>query len=245
MYYDTHCHIDLLKNRNEIIKEIEANKIYTIAMTNLPILFEKLQKEISSKYIKIALGFHPELIYNYRHLIPKMWDCIDKTKYIGEIGLDFNKNISREDKEIQFNFIKELLYKCHLSGNKILSLHSRGAEKELNFLIKNTFNGVLIFHWYTGEIRILKDLIKKECYFSINHSMIKTKSGQRIIQYLPLNKILLETDYPFIKNINSISKKEILHEIIMGISKIKNIEVQKIENILFDNFKFIINKTNT
>ena len=64
--YDTHIHLDLFKNQDELIKEIEDNKIYTIAVTNLPILFTKLNNRLSSKYIKPALGLHPELLFEYQ-----------------------------------------------------------------------------------------------------------------------------------------------------------------------------------
>ena len=43
--YDTHFHLDLQKNVKSAIEEISTNKIYTIAMTNLPVLYEKEQKE--------------------------------------------------------------------------------------------------------------------------------------------------------------------------------------------------------
>ena len=64
--FDTHLHLDLFRDRNKIIKEIENNKSYTIAVTNLPILYEKYVKIYGDlKYIKFALGFHPELVYEY------------------------------------------------------------------------------------------------------------------------------------------------------------------------------------
>ena len=87
--YDTHCHLDLLKNQADIISKIEEFKIYTIAVTNLPVLYKKLQVNITSKYIRPALGFHPELILKYKHHIPQMWDLLDEARYIGEVGLDF------------------------------------------------------------------------------------------------------------------------------------------------------------
>ena len=46
--YDTHFHLDLQKDRNVAIREIEENKIYTIAVTNLPDLYRKESGEIAS-----------------------------------------------------------------------------------------------------------------------------------------------------------------------------------------------------
>ena len=60
--YDTHFHLDLQKDISAAINEINSNQIYTIAMTNLPVLYEKELRKYESSYIRIALGFHPELI---------------------------------------------------------------------------------------------------------------------------------------------------------------------------------------
>lgn len=94
--YDTHCHIDLLKNIDSVIDNINNQAIYTIAVTNLPPLFVSLKNKINSQYIRIALGFHPELIEDYKHHIPQMWDLLPDARYIGEVGLDYKngkKNI--------------------------------------------------------------------------------------------------------------------------------------------------------
>ena len=64
--YDTHFHLDLQKDRIGAIYEIEEHQIYTIAVTNLPDLYRKESGEIASKYIRFALGFHPELIHHYK-----------------------------------------------------------------------------------------------------------------------------------------------------------------------------------
>ncbi len=62
--FDTHIHLDLFEDRENIIKYIEEEKSYTIAMTNLPILYKKyINKYKDLKYIRFALGFHPELVY--------------------------------------------------------------------------------------------------------------------------------------------------------------------------------------
>ena len=61
--YDTHFHLDLHKDRNSVITEIENQKIYTIAVTNLPDLYRRESIEIASKYIRFSLGFHPELLH--------------------------------------------------------------------------------------------------------------------------------------------------------------------------------------
>ena len=63
LYHDTHFHLDLWKNPKDILKKIEAKKIYTMAVTNAPSVF-KLTYQLTQglKYIRPALGYHPEVI---------------------------------------------------------------------------------------------------------------------------------------------------------------------------------------
>lgn len=87
---DTHMHFDLYNNRNEVLDYIENNHSYTIAVTNLPDLFERsLHLCEKRKFSRIALGFHPELVYQYSNQILKFDRYVSATRYIGEIGLDF------------------------------------------------------------------------------------------------------------------------------------------------------------
>ncbi len=240
LYYDTHCHIDLGNGIEEIIDEIENEKIYVIAVTNLPVLYDKLDKTLSSKYIRPSLGFHPELVFKYRNLIPKLWEYLEKTRYIGEIGLDFNKNTTKEDKEVQINFLKELFKRCNLTERKIISIHSRGAEREIEDILIDDFNGVLIFHWYTGGIKVMETFLETGAYFSVNKAMTNSKSGKKIIKNIPLDRILIETDFPFAENSENKYKKIILDEIIFEISQIKHISIFEAQKILSNNFKMVI-----
>lgn len=241
-YYDTHIHLDLIKNESleKIKKKIEEDKIYVVAVTNLPDLFIKLNNQIKSKYIRVCLGFHPELVYEYHSQIPKMWKNLSATRYIGEVGLDFSNNILNENKKIQIDFFKNLINKCEEYNDKILSIHSRNAENEIIDIIKNVKKSKLIIHWYSGELLNLERLIKKEVYFSINEKMCKSKKGQSLIKQIPTNKILIETDYPFINNTYKTYSKKNLIQIIFEISKIKNIDYNEIEKRLFQNFKELI-----
>ena len=232
--YDTHFHLDLQQSRNEIIEEIERNMIYTIAVTNLPPLYEKLKKELNSKYIRIALGFHPELISQYSKYIPEMWRLLPDARYIGEVGLDLK--VAAESKKLQVTFFEELIERCNSFGNKILSVHSRMATSEVISIIGDKFNGNVILHWYSGTDKVQRSAINAGCFFSVNYSMLQTDSGRRIIMNIPEKKILIETDSPFVCINKHIFSPLHLPVITEGIARIKNIETENMKNILWDNF---------
>lgn len=195
--HDTHFHLDLQKDKRGAIENIAKNEIYTIAMTNLPDLYQKEVSLYGQKYIRIALGFHPELIHEYPNKISVMWKHLAEARYIGEVGLDFtNKSHVKE----QIAFFSELIARCKNDSNKIISIHSRGAENEILDIIGTNFNFIPILHWYSGTIGNLRKACDRGYYFSINSSMIRTKKFVQMLGYIPRDKILLETDSPFTSN---------------------------------------------
>ena len=192
--YDTHFHLDLQKDKPKAIETITKNGIYTIAMTNLPDLYQKEVSLYGQKYIRIALGFHPELVHEYPNKIPLMWKYLAEARYIGEVGLDFtDKSHTKE----QISFFSELIARCKNDSNKIISIHSRGAEKEVIDIIGTNFKFTPILHWYSGTIRTLKIACERGYYFSVNLSMTRTKKFAQMLECIPNDKLLLETDSPF------------------------------------------------
>lgn len=193
--YDTHFHLDLQKDRTTAIREIEENRIYTIAVTNLPDLYRKESGEIASKYIRFALGFHPELIHQYKGQIPLMWELLPEARYIGEVGLDF---VDVTHKNEQLVFFSELIERCRYDNNKIITIHSRLAVRQVLDIIGDNFRFKPILHWFTGSKKELLNAIEKGFYFSVNKSMMNTKKFQSMLALIPKERLLLETDSPFI-----------------------------------------------
>ena len=198
MIIDTHCHFDMMPNPEGYISAKEKAGDIVIGMTNLPSHFKMGQSHlIGYKHIRLALGLHPLLAAENRKELTLFKRLVDQTSYIGEIGLDF----STEGIATKNSVLWEVL--ATIKGKKkIVSVHSRNAEKELldmlcEFEIKN-----VIFHWYSGPVDLIPAIIERGFYFSINESMCRSKNGQSIIGKIPREKILTETDAPYNKRTN-------------------------------------------
>lgn len=235
--YDTHFHLDLQKNVKAAIEEISANKIYTIAMTNLPVLYEKEQKEYEDSYIRIALGFHPELIGEYKKYIPMMWEKLPNARYVGEVGLDFSDSTYKKE---QLAFFEELIEKSREDKNKILSIHSRKAEIEVLNCLRGRISFKPILHWYTGNIKNIEDAVDIGCYFSINQKMMQTIKFKKMVEIIPLNRILLETDSPFGSNTKAHSN--MLIQTTSMLANIFNMKKDDVEQTLWNNFQALLKK---
>jgi TatD DNase family protein len=236
---DTHCHIDLYENPFEIIRECEQESIITIGVTNLPSHFAMgYPHVINCKKVRLALGFHPlyaEQFTKEFHLFVKY---LSMTSYVGEIGLDFSRE-GKETKDIQLFYFKKILEE--LKGkNKILSIHSRKAEKEVLKLLVDYDIKNAIFHWYSGPLSLISEIVDHGYFFSINPAMIKTKSGQEIISKIPFTNLLTESDGPFIQHQNKNVKPKDVRLIINYLSRITGKQNNELENQILKNFKTVI-----
>jgi TatD DNase family protein len=237
-FYDTHCHLDLFDDFDNTVNEIERNHIYTIAVTNLPILYSKLKNRINSKFIRPALGFHPELLFQYQKYIPDMWKLLPDAKYIGEVGLDFK--IGKDYKSLQVSFFEELISRCNNLGGKILTVHSRLSADETISIIGPNFNSKVILHWYSGSLTSMKTAIDNGYFFSVNYSMLNSDSGRRIIKMIPSDRMLIESDAPFIKIQNQTFRPSDLKSILIALSIIKGIGIDNLYFLLWNNFKKLV-----
>ena len=201
MIIDTHCHFDMMPNPEGYISAKEKAGDIVIGMTNLPSHFKMGQSHlIGYKHIRLALGLHPLLAAENRKELTLFKRLVDQTSYIGEIGLDFStEGIATKNEQISVLWVVLATIK---GKKKIVSVHSRNAEKELldmlcEFEIKN-----VISHWYSGPVDLIPAIIERGFYFSINESMCRSKNGQSIIGKIPREKILTETDAPYNKRTN-------------------------------------------
>lgn len=241
MIIDTHCHIDLYENPKKLLTECEQEGIIVFAMTNLPSHFEMGQPFfLHMKNIRLSLGLHPLYAERHKFEYPIFLRNLDKTSYIGEIGLDFSRE-GISTKELQYNTLDKVL-KAISSKNKILSIHSRKAEKEvLELLLKYKIKNA-IFHWYSGSISLMYKILDAGYYFSVNPSMISSLTGQSIISRIPMNRLLTESDGPFIQIENRVIHPIDIAKVIKYISNTRNKAISEVEYQIRLNFNELIKK---
>ena len=239
MIIDTHCHIDLYPNPRKVLQDCVKANITVLAMTNLPSHFEMGYSHFQSlRKIRLALGMHPLMADFHKKEFDLFLKNINKTSYIGEIGLDFSKE-GYETKDIQLASFNRIL-KLVSDKKKILSIHSRKAEKEVFELLQHYKIQNAIFHWYSGGLNLIKIISDAGYYFSVNPAMINSMSGQKIISKIPKENILTETDGPFIYKGNLPLIPGEIEEVLDYLSKIWNINIDEVQNIINVNFKNLI-----
>ncbi|HAV1413218.1 TatD family hydrolase [Vibrio parahaemolyticus] len=197
---DMHCHVDLYPQHQKVLDDIERSNYYVLSVTTVPSAFEgtvNLTKGL--KHCKTALGLHPQLAHLRKNELPVFDRLIEKTKYVGEIGLDGSKGW-REHFDDQLMVFNHILKKCESFDDKVLTIHSLNAVDETLLCLKEHPNaGTPILHWFLGTKKQLLEAVDLGCYFSVGPAMLASARGKRIVSWIPRPKMLLETDGPFAK----------------------------------------------
>ena len=195
---DTHCHIDQFEAPEVVARLTEQKRIFTIAVTNLPSHYQLACKHLAGfRYVIPALGMHPLAAREHASEIQLFRELIAAVRFVGEVGLDFSAN-GRSTADLQFAAFDEVI-QLAVMPFRIITLHSRGAEREVLDCLKRHRAGPVIFHWFSGSRRMLEEIFAAGHYISLNPAMTSTQKWQKRLSALPRERVLTETDGPFAK----------------------------------------------
>jgi len=239
---DAHFHLDLLPDPPRIAVEAEASHIHVIAVTNAPsVFFHTLALSTGKQFIHPAVGLHPELVKSHGHERLAMWECLSQTRFVGEVGLDY-VTTDTTNRSLQREVFSEILSHCADYGNKILSVHSRRSSNDVIQMIGPDYPGIVILHWFSGSKRDLEQAVKFGFYFSVNPSMIHSKTGGSLIERIPLNRILTETDSPFVRVKGQAALPYHVAEVVAGIAETLGHPIALVRRQVCDNFQRILER---
>ena len=243
---DSHAHYDdesFDEDREEVLNQITKNGV--IGILNCASSYNSLKAtdELSKKYDYIygALGIHPENAFEMKEdtleEIKRYISKNPKIVAIGEIGLDYywNENPPKEvQKDIfrkQMNLAKEL--------DLPVVIHDREAHQDTLEIIKEfpEVNGVV--HCFSGSVEFAKECLKLGYYIGFT-GVVTFKNAKKVVEVakeMPLDRILVETDCPYMSpepNRGKRNKSDYIEYIINKIAEIKEIDPYE-ANMQFNN----------
>ena len=245
---DSHCHLDhepLLSDLSNIIKrskDIGIKKLLTISTTLES--FERIKKIIKiDEMIYGTIGIHPHET-DKQHItsdfIVENLSQNPKIIGIGETGLDFFYNNSLKNKQIS-SFKNHI--EASIKTNVPIIIHSRNAEDE-TFDILNDYknkNLKILMHCFTGTKEFAENLLTLNVFFSAS-GIITFKNSvdlQNTFKFIPLDKILIETDSPFLAPVPNRGKKNepsFIYFTAKKLAEIKNISNSELIKSTSNNF---------
>ena len=245
---DSHCHLDhepLFSDLDNVIhrsKKVGIKKLLTISTSIESFL---RVKEIVNKdgIIYGTVGIHPHEVDKNKIDVDFIMKNLNENKKIigiGETGLDFYYDNSDRDKQ-------EESFRIHieaaLKANIPLVIHSRNAEDKMFEILDDFKNKKLkiLMHCFTGSQQFAEKLLKFNSYFSASGIITFKNSAelQKTFKFLPLERILIETDSPFLAPVPNRGKKNepsFIDFTATKLAEITEIEKSNLIKITTDNF---------
>tara|TARA_B100001057_G_scaffold426728_1_gene451051 strand:+ start:3636 stop:4397 length:762 start_codon:yes stop_codon:yes gene_type:complete len=238
---DSHCHLDhepLFNNLDDILKrskDVGIEKLLTICTTLES--FKKIKELVKKDAIIFGTyGIHPHEAKNDKVTSKIIIDQIIKNEKIigiGETGLDFYYNLS--DKQDQITSFEEHI-KAAIELDIPLIIHSRNAENETFEILQNfkKYNLKILMHCFTGSRLFAEKLLNLNAYFSAS-GIITFKNSldlQETFKFIPLEKVLIETDSPYLAPVPNRGKKNEPSFVKYTAEKLASIKDVSTENLI-------------
>ncbi len=241
MLIDTHCHIDFSDfdlDRKQVLDA--ALKAGIKAVINVASSFEgsknalKVANEFDNVYASV--GIHPHDAKDFKaEQLPVLKNLAKDKKVvaIGEVGLDFYRNLSEPD--IQ----KDIFNKFILLAQELklpLIVHSRLAQEDTLAILKNHHNisstGVVI-HCFSGDLDYLKKCLDLGFFvsFTCNVTYKKADAIRQVLKTVPLERMFLETDAPYLSPEGKRGKRNEpanIVELAHAVAAVKNIDFDRV-----------------
>lgn len=249
MIFESHAHYDdkqFHKDREAMFKEFPDHNIQYVINVGADMRSSRISIELAKNYpfIYAAVGVHPHEVSDMKeedleHLLH--FSAYEKVLAIGEIGLDYHYDYAPRS-------IQKLWFREQLKLAKELELpviiHSREASQETFDIIMEADLGKTagVIHCYSGSAEMALEYVKKGFYIGVG-GVITFKNAKKLIdtvKAIPLDKILIETDAPYLAPVPHRGKRNdsrFLPEIIKAIAEIKGVTSQEVEDVTYNNGK--------
>ncbi|MES2093506.1 MAG: Qat anti-phage system TatD family nuclease QatD [Actinomycetota bacterium] len=195
---DFHCHLDLYQSPIAVADESQRRGVGLLSVTTTPSAWNGTARLAEGRSaIRTAIGLHPQLAGQRKHELALFDRYLERTPFVGEVGLDGAPEC-RTFWEDQLEVFDHVLRACSTGDEKIISIHSRRAAKDvLDHLDRYEQIKTPVLHWFSGSRSELERAIGRGCWFSVGPAMLAGAKGRDLVAGMPNDKIVLETDGPF------------------------------------------------
>ncbi|MBT3946021.1 MAG: TatD family hydrolase [Candidatus Marinimicrobia bacterium] len=204
MLTDTHCHLfykDLKNNLSDVLKraeELGVNRFICVA-TNMEDARECLLLGETHDNIFASVGVHPHDAKDApEDFVDQIYDLMtfDSMVAVGEMGLDYFRNIS--DPEIQKDVFRTQM-EIAQELNKPIIFHNRDADQDMIKILKEFPNVRGVAHCFSSNLETANAFLDLGYYISFSGNLtFKNSHLPEVAKELPLDRILVETDSPYL-----------------------------------------------
>lgn len=249
MLFDSHAHYNDSKFNDDRFSVLDAMPENNVGyIMNISDSMKSIKKvlEIAEKYpfVYASVGVHPEEVAN---LTDSDMDTLEeytkhpKVKAIGEIGLDYYwDDVERAVQKKWFARQVELAKKVNLP----VIIHDRDAHGDCMDILRehNVSKVGGIFHCYSGSVEMAREILDWGMYIAFGGTLTfkNAKKVHEVAKYVPLDRIVIETDCPYLAPEPNRGKRNsslYIHYVAERLAEIKGISPEEAERITCENAK--------
>jgi TatD DNase family protein len=196
-FLDAHCHLDECPDPADVARRAAEANIIVVAVTESPARFLRMKSRFSgNSSLRLAIGLHPMALPALgQPAVAQFLSVLPSTDYVGEVGLDFSTTDPGMRRQ-QVRVLDELLA-APSARSSLWSIHSRRADAEAIARL-DAARVPAILHWFTGSKTMAERAATAGLYFSVNAAMINSGRGLSLIEAMPRERVLTETDAPYV-----------------------------------------------
>jgi len=240
---DFHCHLDLYPDHAVAVRDAEAAGVFTLTVTTTPRAWPRNHELAQrTKHVRTALGLHPQLVAERESEI-ELWDRhLSETRYIGEVGLDAGPRFFKS-LDAQKRVFQHVLQRCAQARGKIITVHSIRSAKAVLDLVEAHLppdRGKIVLHWFTGTKSEARRALELGCYFSINAGMLVNERHTLMVQAIPLDRMLTETDGPFTRTGDRPSQPADVASVVEALGRLHGLPADDVAVLIRDNLRALL-----
>ena len=241
--FDAHAHYDdswFDEDREQLLDILPCEGVARVVNKSVDLKTVEIAKNYSEKYpyIYFTAGFHPENLQdmpqNYLDELKKYLDH-PKCVAIGEIGLDYHWDIPRE---LQIRVFREQLQLAKELDVPVV-IHDREAHGDTMDILRE-YRPKGLMHCFSGSVEMMREVIKLGMYISLGGTVTFKNARHSVdcAREVPLNRLLLETDAPYLSPVPFRGKRNDsrnIRYVAEKIAEIRGMTKEEIINITFEN----------
>lgn len=244
MLIDAHAHLDQYPDEllPAVLDEIASRRILTISTAmDLP-SFERAEDiAVRSTLVVPAFGIHPSKAPAYAQRLDDLDQAVARSPLLGEIGLDYRYVTDTSRYPAQRAVFESFLVAAR-KQDKIVNLHTSGAETEILSLLTRYEIRRAIVHWYAGPRELIPSLAEQGAFFTVGVEVLFSRDIQAIAQEIPEDRLLTETDNPDGLEwlTGALGMPCALRDVVDALAELRGIAADAITRIVAENFARLI-----
>lgn len=244
VFIDAHAHMDAYdeKTLSQALLEVSEHRIFTISTSMDIQSYERASRVAETcDWIMPTFGIHPWYAMDYAGRLEELNPYIEQSPMIGEIGLDYYYVSDRESYPAQRKVFKHFLAAAR-EQDKIINIHTKGAEKDILGMLRQFGIKRTIVHWYSGSFDVFDDLVDLDAYFTVGVEIAHSSHIKAIAEDIPMNRLLTETDNPggMTYQNGKVGMPHHVMDVVRTLAEMRNVSIEAMGQTIQSNFTELI-----